>query len=80
MEYSDSTTTITSWEESDWQDKVDYSLASEVFEQHDYLFEKKREHPRRQKLLDDLVREHIEGNRLSKSKLLVLFDKFLYGR
>ena len=80
MRYSDSTTTITNWEEVDQQDMVDSSLATEIFEQHEYMSGENREKPRRQKLLDELVDEHIEGNRPSKSKLQVMFNKFLYRK
>ena len=80
MRHSDSTTTITNWEELDQQDIVDSSLATEIFEQHEYMSGENREKPPRQKLLDELVHEHIEGNRPSKSKLQVMFNKFLYRK
>ena len=80
MRYSDSTTTITNWEELDRQDMVDSSLATEIFEQHEYMSGENGEKPRRQKLLDELVPEHIEVNRPSKSKLQVMFNKFLYRK
>jgi hypothetical protein len=80
MRYSDSTPTITIWEELDRQDIVDSSLATEIFEQHEYMSGENREKPRRQKLLDELVHKHIEGNRPLKSKLQVMFNKFLYRK
>ena len=80
MRYSDSTATITNWEEFGRQDMVDSNLATEIFEQHEYMPSENREKPRRQKLLDELVHEHIEGNRSSKSKLQVMFNKFLYRK
>jgi hypothetical protein len=80
MRYSDSTSTITNWEELDQQDIVDSSLATEIFEQHEYMSGENREKPRRQKLLDELVPEHIEGNRPSMSKLQLMFNKFLYRK
>lgn len=80
MRYSNSTTTITNWEELDRPDMVDFSLATEIFEQREYMFGENREQVRRQKLLDELVPEHIEGNRPSKSKLQVMFNKFLYRK
>jgi len=76
----DSTSTTTDWDELDRQDRVDYSLATEIFEQHEYGFEEHRQQPRQQMPLDDLVHERIEGNRQSKSKLRTMFDKFLYGK
>jgi hypothetical protein len=80
MRYSDSTATITNWEEFDRQDMVDSNLATEIFEEHEYMSSENREKPRRQKLLDELVHEHIEGNLPSKSKLQVMFNKFLYRK
>ncbi len=80
MRYSDSTTTTTDWEELDRQDRVDYNRATERLEQHEYRFDENLEKPYRQKLLDELVREDIEGYRQSKSKLSSMFDKFLYRK
>ena len=80
MRYSDSTTTTTDWEELDRQEMVDNSLDDENFAHHEYMFREKREKPHRQKLLDELVREHIEGKRQSKSKLQAMFNKFLYTK
>jgi hypothetical protein len=80
MRYSDSTTTITNWDELDRQDMVDSSRATEIFEQHEDMSGENQEKPRQQKLLDELVHEHIEGNRASKSKLKIMFNKFLYRK
>lgn len=80
MRYSDSTTTTTDWVELDRQEMDDHSLATEIFEQHEYVHGEKREMPGRQNLLDELVREHNEGNRQSKSNLQAMFNKFLYRK
>jgi hypothetical protein len=84
MRYADTTTT--DWEEPDRQDLVGCSLATEIFEQDEYMIGNKRENRRRQNLLDEIVREHIDGNRQSKSKskaktkMRAMFKKFLYGK
>ena len=77
MRYSDS---ITNWEEIDQPDMVDSSLATEIFEQDEYMYGESRENACRQKLLDEFVHEHIKGNRPSKSKLQAMFNKFLYRK
>jgi hypothetical protein len=90
MRYADTTTT--DWEEPDRQDLVGCSLATEIFEQDEYMIGNKRENRRRQNLLDEIVREHIDGNRQSeseskskskskaKTKMRAMFKKFLYGK
>jgi hypothetical protein len=80
MRYSDSTPTITNWDELDRQDMVDSNRATGIFEQHEDMSGESQEKLRRQKLLDELVHEHIEGNQSSKSKLQMMFNKFLYRK
>ena len=80
MRSSDSTITTTDWDELDRQDMVDFSLATEIFEQHEYMSGENREQARRQHLRDELVHEHIEGTRPTKAKLRTMFDRFLYRK
>ncbi|MCG6889287.1 MAG: hypothetical protein LJE92_06830 [Gammaproteobacteria bacterium] len=68
------------WDELDRLDTADYSMATEIFEQHEYRFGESQARPHRQKPLDELVREHIEGNRKSRSKLQAMFNKFVYRK
>jgi hypothetical protein len=84
MRYSDTTNTTTDWDEFDLPDNTDSSLITDISRGLEYMSGENRKKRRRQKLIDELVREHLdgkqqrEGRRKAKSTLQAMFDKFLY--
>jgi hypothetical protein len=86
MGYSDTTTTTTGWDEFDLPDHTDSSLITDISRGLDYMSGESRKKRHRQKLIDELVREHIdgkqqrEGGRKAKSKLQAMYQKFLYRK
>ncbi|MCG6889176.1 MAG: hypothetical protein LJE92_06265 [Gammaproteobacteria bacterium] len=77
MTFSDPTTMTTDWDEFDLPDNTDSSLITDISRRLVYMSGENREKRRRQKLIDELVREHIEDQQQPKSVLRVIFDKFL---
>jgi hypothetical protein len=78
--YNDLDTTITSHSEYNQAENNDQSQFVEFSEYDDYLPGEGCASQRRQELAEELMREHMERKRRSKSKLNRMFDKFLFKR
>ena len=70
-------TTETTWKKSDVTDHTDRSLITDISNTLSNLSGEKRAEYRRQKLRDELVREHIENKKQAPSILRSLFNKLV---
>lgn len=62
-------TTNTDWESQDLTDSTDRSLITDISETLAYMSSEKRALRRSRKLREELVREHIESSKQSRSTL-----------
>ena len=72
--------TNTDWDSQDITDSTDRSLITDISETLAYMSSKKRALRRSQKLREELVREHIESSKQSRSTLRSLIGKVFQSK
>ena len=80
MDYFDPDTTKTDWSEFSVHEDTDHSLPIDLSDLDDYLPGEGPAGRNRQELADELMEEHLESQRRSKTQLHKMFDKFLYKK
>ena len=73
-------TTETDWENLDVEDRTDRSLITDITDTFSNLSGEKRAERRRQKLREELVREHIENKKRAPTLLQSLAGKLFKSR